>query len=146
MFASRIYYKNNISVRSQVYNKVYVDDEGLLHIWVIGDQTADSVREIGEKLRFYSAELRSEGRPVLVLDNLLQMGRTTSEARGEVARIARSLDMDRGAMVGGSSRTMRLGTNLMLRAIGRHNLRYFANLESAHKWLLAGAPSGPQPS
>jgi hypothetical protein len=129
-----------------MYNKVYVDEEGLLQIWVIGDQTADSVREMGEKLAFYTAELRSEGQPVLLLDNLLRMGNTTSEARREVARIAGRLDMDRGAMVGGANRTMRLGTNLMLRAIGRRNLRYFASLESAHKWLMAGVASGKRTS
>lgn len=129
-----------------VYNKVYVDDDGLLQIRVVGDQSAESVREMGEKLSFYTTELRSEGQPVLVLDNLLNMGNTTSEARREVARIARHLDMDRGAMVGGASRTMRLGTNLMLRAIGRPNLRYFANLESARQWLLAGVRSGHRPS
>jgi 1-aminocyclopropane-1-carboxylate deaminase/D-cysteine desulfhydrase-like pyridoxal-dependent ACC family enzyme len=129
-----------------MYNKVYVDKDGLLQIWVIGDQSVESVREMGEKLQFYTTDLRSRGCPVLVLDNLLSLGTTTSNARREVSRIARSLDMDRGAMVGGGSRTMRLGTNLMLRAIGRQNLRYFSSLESAHKWLLAGLPSGSRPS
>jgi len=128
-----------------MYNKVYVDADGLLQVWVIGDQTAPSVVEMGEKLQFYTAELRSAGRPVLVLDNLLKMGHTTSDARREVARIAKTLDMDRGAMVGGGSRAMRYGTNLMLRAIGRGNLRYFANEESARKWLMAGVASGQRP-
>jgi hypothetical protein len=126
-----------------MYNKVYVDDDGLLQIWVVGDQTAASVREMGGKLEFYTATLRSQGRPVLVLDNLIRMGSTTSDARREVARIAKALDMDRGAMVGGGSRAMRYGTNLMLRAIGRGNLRYFANMESARKWLLAAVPAPP---
>ncbi|HSX00690.1 MAG TPA: STAS/SEC14 domain-containing protein [Candidatus Saccharimonas sp.] len=117
-------------------NKVFVDADGLLQILVVGDQTQESVREMGEKLGFYVRQLRDEGRPVLVLDNLLQMGETTSEARGEVARIARGLDFDRGAMVGDNSPLMRHGTNLMLRAIGRSNLRFFSNLDSAKRWLL----------
>jgi len=116
-------------------NKVYVDDEGILQIWVVGDQTAESVREMGEKLSLYAAQLRSQGRPVLVLDNLKAMGNTTSEARKEVARIARSLDFDRAVMVGDGSAVMRLGTNLMLRAIGRSNARYYSALEPAQAWL-----------
>lgn len=118
-------------------NKVFVDQDELLQILVVGPQTRESVREMGEKLGFYSQQFRAEGRPVLILDDLRKMGRTTSEARAEVARLARALDFDRCAMLGDGSWPMRYGTNLMLRAIGRHNVRYFSNLESAHKWLKA---------
>jgi hypothetical protein len=120
-------------------NKVYVNPDGLLEIWVIGDQTEETVREMGEKLVYFAEQLRSQGRPVLVLDNLIKMGNTTSEARREVARIAKALDYDRAAMVGDGSVLMRYGTNLMLRAIGRSNARYFGNMETARKWLLTGA-------
>jgi hypothetical protein len=117
-------------------NRVFLDAEGILNIWVVGDQTDETVREMGEKLKFYRDELVHGGRPVLVLDNLLRMGNTTSGARREVARIARTLHFERAAMVGGGSPAMRYGTNLMLRAIGRRNLRYFASHEAARRWLL----------
>jgi acylphosphatase len=122
-------------------NKVFIDPEGVLTILVIGDQTAESIREMGEKLDFYTKELRGQGRRVLVLDNLLKMGRTTSDARREVARVAKALDADRAVMVGGGSRIMRYGTNLMLKAIGRSNLRYFSRVEPARAWLLASHTS-----
>jgi hypothetical protein len=121
-------------------NKVYLDGQGVLQIWVVGDQTEETVREMGEKLGYFVEQLRSEGRPVLLLDNLIKMGRTTSEARREVAKIAKALDYDRAVMVGGGSFAMRVGTNLMLRAIGRSNMRYFGGMESAIKWLMAGVP------
>jgi hypothetical protein len=117
-------------------NKVQLNREGLLEIWVIGDQTAETVREMGEKVAFYITELRAAGRPVLVLDNLLQMGHTGSDVRQEVARLGRTLQFDRLAMAGGGSLALRYGTNLMLRAIGRPNVRYFASPESAREWLL----------
>jgi UDP-N-acetylmuramyl pentapeptide synthase len=116
-------------------NKVYLDQAGLLQVLVIGDQTEDSVREMGEKLYAFVMQLRSQRQPVLVLDNLLEMGATTSEARREVGRIAKSLDFDLAAMVGDNSLPMRYSTNLMLRAIGKSNLRYFGNIDSARKWL-----------
>lgn len=118
-----------------VINNVYLDADGLLHIVVAGDQTAETVREMGEKLGRFVRQLRAAARPVLVLDNLKAMGATTSDARAEVARIARTLDYDRAAMVGDGSAAMRLGTNLMLRAIGRPRVRYFSSLESARIWL-----------
>jgi len=120
-------------------NKVYINSEGMLEIWVIGEQTLGSVREMGEKLTYYAEQLRGRGQPVLVLDNLIKMGATTSEARKEVARIAGTLDYNRAAMVGDGSLLMRYGTNLMLRAIGRSNARYFGNMETAKRWLLTGA-------
>lgn len=120
-------------------NKVFLDAEGVINILVIGDQTAETVREMGEKLDFFTRQRRTERRLVLVLDNLLHMGQTDSNARREVGRIARRLDCDRAAMVGGGSLMMRYSTNLMLRAIGRANLRYFAASESARRWLLAPA-------
>lgn len=122
-------------------NKVFLDNDGVINILVVGDQTAESVREMGEKLEFFTRQRRAEGRPVLVLDNLLHMGATDSDARREVGRIARRFDCDRAVMVGGGSLMMRYSTNLMLRAIGRANLRYFAAEESARRWLLGQAAS-----
>ncbi len=125
-------------------NKVFVNRAGLLEIYVCGDQTEATVREMGEKLGYYIRQLRETGKPVLVLDNLVAMGETTSEARRTVARLARTMDFDRCAMLGNGSAPMRYGTNLMLRAIGRANVRYFGNLESAVKWLTYGSLTKPR--
>ncbi len=117
-------------------NKVYIDPEGILQIEVVGDQTKESVREMGEKINLYIHQLCEQHKPVLIMDNLTQMGKTTSEARSEVAKLAKAFYFDRGVMVGDGSPLMRYGTNLMLKAIGRSNLRYFGGIESARKWLL----------
>lgn len=118
-------------------NNVYLDTHQLLHITVAGDQTEASVQEMGEKVGHYIRQLRANDQPVLVLDNLKHLGRTTSEARREVARLARTLDFDRAAMVGDGTLVMRYGTNLMLRAIGRSNVKYFSSLDAAQTWLCA---------
>jgi hypothetical protein len=120
-------------------NKVFVNSEGFIEIWVVGDQTAADTREMGEKVTYYIEQLRTVGKPVLILDNLIKMGRTDNDVRKEVGRFGKTLDFDRAAMVGDGSLFMRYGTNLMLRAVGRPNARYFGNLESARKWLLTGA-------
>jgi UDP-N-acetylmuramyl pentapeptide synthase len=116
-------------------NKVYINSDGLIEIEVIGDQTPASIQEMGRQVARLCATLRAKGRPVLVLDNLKQLGDTTPEARREVAQLARTLDYDRAAMLGEASAMMRHGTNLMLRAIGRANTRFFASREAAYIWL-----------
>jgi hypothetical protein len=75
------------------------------------------------------------------LDDLRRMGRTDSSVRAEVARLTKQLRYDRAAMVGDGSLFMRYGTNLMLKAIGRSNARYFGHQETALKWLRTGAPA-----
>lgn len=122
-------------------NKVFVDNEGLIRIWVVGDQTPDSVREMGEKIAFYIRQLRSDQQPVFILDDLRRIGETNSEVRREVAHLAKTLDYDRAAMVGDGSLLMRYGTNLMLKAVGHSHARYFGNEETAVKWLRTGAPA-----
>jgi UDP-N-acetylmuramyl pentapeptide synthase len=71
----------------------------------------------------------------MVLDDLKRMGETNSAARAEVARLAKTLDFDRCAMLGEANPMMRYGTNLMLRAIGRSNVKFFASQDAALMWL-----------
>jgi UDP-N-acetylmuramyl pentapeptide synthase len=122
-----------------VLNKVFVDSDGLLRIWVVGDQSAASVREMGDKVQLCLADLSRRGLPLLILDDLRRMGHTDSAVRAEVARLVRQLQYDRAAMIGDGSLLMRYGTNLMLKAVGRSNARYFSHEETAVKWLLTGA-------
>jgi len=116
-------------------NKVFLNHQGVIEIEVVGDQTTASVRVMGEAIAALASQLRAQSRPVLLLDNLKRMGETTPEARSEVSRLAKTLEFDRGAMVGDGSMMMRYGTNLMLRAIGRSSLRYFSSRDAALMWL-----------
>ena len=116
-------------------NQVYSNPQGIIEIEVVGDQTEITVREMGLQIKTLIAQTRHNSQPVLLLDNLKRMGNTTPEARREVARLAKSLDFDRTAMLGQNNIMMRYGTNLMLRAIGKPNIRYFANRDAALLWL-----------
>jgi UDP-N-acetylmuramyl pentapeptide synthase len=116
-------------------NKVSLNDAGFIEIQVVGDQTAESVAAMGRQIIVLATQLRADGRPVLIYDDLTRLGMTTSEARREVGRLARTLDYDRLVMVGSSGTVMRHGTNLMLRAIGRPDARYFASRDAAYIWL-----------
>jgi UDP-N-acetylmuramyl pentapeptide synthase len=81
------------------------------------------------------ATLRDQNRQVFIIDNLKAMGETTSDARKAVANYAKKLPFDRAAMVGDGTAIMRFSTNLMLRAIGRSNIRYFSSVDGAMIWF-----------
>ncbi|HSX35176.1 MAG TPA: STAS/SEC14 domain-containing protein [Candidatus Saccharimonadales bacterium] len=117
-------------------NKVYLDSAGIINIDVIGDQTVESVEQMGKHIEGLITEQRRLGKPSLVLDNLLQMGNVGAEARQMVVDLAKRMDYDRAAMVGKGG-LMKFGTNLMLRATGRsYRTKYFEDIAEAKHWLL----------
>lgn len=116
-------------------NHVFLADDDVIQIIVVGDQTSESVQAMGREIIALVAQLRAGKKRVYIIDNLKRMGNSTADARREVSRLARELDFDKGAVVGDASPWMRYGTNLMLRAIGRPNLKYFASLDGAYAWF-----------
>jgi hypothetical protein len=119
-------------------NKVYSDDQGVIVIEVIGDQTVESVEQMGREVQSLITEKRGAGKPVLLLDDLSQMGKVGPDARKKVVQLASDFDYDRGAMTGKGGGVMRFGTNLMLRATGRgYRLRYYEKATDAREWLRA---------
>ena len=116
-------------------NRVYLNSDGIIEIEVIGDQNAASVELMGRQADTLITQLKAVGKPCILLDNLLQVGKVGPEARRSVVEIAKRLDFDRAAMLGQGG-LMRFGANLMLRATGKsYNLRYFDDRDEAIKWL-----------
>lgn len=125
-------------------NKVYVDSDNIITIEVVGDQTTESVTQMGRHVEGLITEQRKLGKPSLILDNLLGAGTVGAEARQQVVDLAKRLDYDRAAMVGKGG-IMKFGTNLMLRATGRsYRAKYFENEAEARRWLLATSGVSPK--
>lgn len=117
-------------------NRVYINSDNIIEIEVIGDQTVASVELMGRQIDRLITQMKAVGKPCLLLDNLLQIGRVKPDARRMVVELAKRLDYDRAAMLGQGG-MMRFGANLMLRATGKaYKLRYFDSREDAVKWLL----------
>lgn len=117
-------------------NKVFINDQGLLEIHVVGDQTYDTVMQMGQEMKRLIAELESQHKPVLVLDDVTRMERTNTGARQAVNHIARTFSYKKAAMVGSSAPLMRYGTMLLLQAIGMgQKIKYFDDQQAAIDWL-----------
>lgn len=116
-------------------NAVYLQDD-FLWIGVVGDQTGETIRLMGDQIQALVEQLRAEGKPVLIMDDLRRIGSANAEALRGVAILSRVLDYDRAVMLDNHSALMRAGTNMLLRSIGRANARYFSDLDKAQAWLL----------
>ena len=116
-------------------NRVFLNDKGIIEVLVLGDQNAASVELMGRELSVMLTQQRAGGKPALILDDLLQIGAVDAGGRKLVVDLAKRADYDRLAMVG-KGVIMRLGTNLMLRAVGQsYRARYFDDRGKALAWL-----------
>lgn len=118
-------------------NQVFINDQGIIEIHVVGDQTVDSVEAAGGRARDLALEQLKAGKRAMILDNLLLMGSVPVEARKKAVDLVRSSDYDKFAMLG-SDRVVRFGANLMLQATGRgSHVKYFQDYDMCVAWLLA---------
>jgi hypothetical protein len=127
------------TIRGLIYNigtmnKVFVNDS-VVEIKVVGNQNAASIDLMGRDLRGKLITLRAQNKPCLVLDDLREIGTVDAAGRKLVVELAKRLDYDRLAMLGKPG-VIKLGANLMLRAVGRAgSIRYFDNEDEAIAWL-----------
>ena len=120
-------------------NRVFLNNDNIIEIEVVGDQNVASVEEMGRQVDMLITQLKTIGKPCLVLDNLLQIGAVDAEARKLVVELGKRLDFDRLAMLGQGG-VMSFGANLMLRATGRsYKMRYFSDRDAAMRWLAEKA-------
>lgn len=116
-------------------NKVILSKTGIIEIHVVGDQTAESVQAMGRAAEKLVLQQRKAKKPVLILDVLLHMGVVPPEGRKAVVQYGKTLDYDRLAMLGSGS-VLRLGSNLLLQAVGKGSkVKYFDDLQKATDWL-----------
>lgn len=116
-------------------NRVFINDQDIVECQVMGDQTAQSVQAMGKKIEALLTELKSQHKPGLVLDNILQMGNVPPSGRNQVIALAKTVPYERLAMLGKGG-LLRIGANLMIRATGRgRRMQYFSDRKKAIAWL-----------
>jgi UDP-N-acetylmuramyl pentapeptide synthase len=121
-------------------NNFFMNDTGIIEIITTGDRTASLIQSSARKIFKFTAELRKEGKPVLILNDISQMGELPPEAHKIFADITRAADYDRFALVGNDN-IMRLGANLIAQAIGKSDkLKYFDSHDQATAWLQEFSP------
>lgn len=116
-------------------NRVFLRDDGIVEIHVVGVQNAASVELMGREVSTLLSYLRAKKKPCLVLDDLLDIGPVDQGGRNKVVELGKRLDFDKAAMVGKGA-LLRMGANLMLHATGRADkMKFFENRDDALSWL-----------
>lgn len=116
-------------------NEVFINKHGMVEIKVRGDQTVATVQAMADEAVRFAMELRKKKQPVLILDNLLEIGEVPVGARRRVAELIKSSKYDKLAMLG-SGTLLKIGANLILQATGRGKyVHYFDNRTEAINWL-----------
>jgi UDP-N-acetylmuramyl pentapeptide synthase len=114
----------------------FLNDDGIIEIVTTGDRTSSAIQASAEKVFAFAKKLRDSGQPVLILNDVSEMGVLPPEGHKTFADITKDADYDRFALVGSDNIT-RLGANLIAQAIGKsEELKYFDSREAATKWLL----------
>ena len=118
-------------------NRVFINSDEIIEILVVGDQTVASVQAMGDQTFALAKQQQTSGRPVRIMDNLLQMGTVPAEARKLVVELVKSNDYDKLAMLGNNP-ILRFGANLILQATGKGTqVKYFDDRGACVKWLLS---------
>jgi UDP-N-acetylmuramyl pentapeptide synthase len=119
-----------------IHNQVIINEQGIIEIFVVGDQTVESVQVMGNQTMQLAREQQAAGNRALILDNLLQLGTVPAEARKLVVDLIKSNEYDKLAMLGADT-ILRFGANLILQATGKGSrVKYFEDRAACIDWLL----------
>ena len=118
-------------------NEVYLNAHGIVEFVVRGDQTPASINRMADDADILMQQQRTAGKPAVMLDNLIEMGKVSYAGRRAVVQRAKDIDYDKLAFVINDA-VIRLAAGLIVRAIGKGDkVRYFASYDDAIKWLTS---------
>jgi len=117
-------------------NKVKRLQDDLIYVEKVGDQTEESMVDLLTRIQVIAAELRADGKPVLILSNATQEGKMDIRARQTAAKIGKELDYDKSATYGAAA-FLKLTRELMIQATQLNNkVKNFKTRKEAEDWLL----------
>jgi len=119
-------------------NKVWVDKEGIIHIFENEPFSEEEIKNIIKELRRILKDFNGKGRALIKVTGRVKFPLISSKARKELAQQAKEIVKDPGlekaAIVGGSiiSRTI---ASFIIRSSGLNNLKVFTTEKEALEWL-----------
>ena len=118
-------------------NKVYLGDDGFIHVHPIGDQTYETTKQSVQETAQLIDAIRKQNKPVKILTDLTKMGKQDSGARRGGYEGFMGLDFDKFALLGGGI-FLRNVVGLIIKAsrLG-HKVKVFNRREDVIGWLLS---------
>jgi hypothetical protein len=118
-------------------NRVFLDEEGVIHNVYVGDQTYGDVKAVEEETLRIAARVEEGQRPIRVMADLSGMGRTSAGSRRAAKEALQKLPHGRVAIYGGNVFMKHLA-NFIIVASGKGETTRVLDTEGeAIRWLLA---------
>lgn len=114
-------------------HEIEMKDDGVVHISFIGDIDLEAINAYAQDLTPY-LEAASETNKVCMISHSGREGRFSSDARRCLMELNQDPRVGRVGVLGGN-RFNRVMTNIILKATGRENIRFFDNEKEALIWL-----------
>ena len=114
----------------------YIDDQGVIREKLLGVVDEEFINGIQELVTPLIQQLRSQNKPILILADASQVGKSTTGGRKASLEMLKTLGHDKIAQYGLKPYLTTL-TNIITKASGIKNVKVFAKKEDALNWLLA---------
>jgi hypothetical protein len=119
-----------------MHNRVELLYDEFIYVEKIGDQTEATMLDLYARVQQFATELRKQNKPVLILSNAEQEGKTDEAGRRVAIRIGKELDFDKSATYTSSTYLHSL-RDVMTKAIELdQKVATFGTRAEAAAWLL----------
>ena len=118
-------------------NQVALDEtKGIIRKAYIGEQNAATINQSAAETYPLADKLRSEGRPVLIMADISQVGRTGPGTREAGREMYKRLEYHKIAVFGGNAYTKKL-LKAAITMLRLKNIQHFNSAAEAEDWLLS---------
>jgi hypothetical protein len=117
-------------------NKVFLGDDGFMHVDWIGDQVHPDIIQISEEIRELASKIKKEGKPVLMLVNLENLGTPDVRSMTQTREEIQTFGMDKMAVYGIHNKFVENVVGVVVNQaelLGK--IKYFKSREDAVEWL-----------
>lgn len=116
-------------------NKVFLGEDGFVHVVAEGDQNYDALFDVGEKMKELSDQLRKQNKPIYFLIDASKVRGQDSSARRRTKEVFESIPFEKAAIFGLNLFVTNVGRFVMM-AIGKtQKVKFFSTEEKAVRWL-----------
>lgn len=113
-------------------NEVFLDEDKIIHVVSIGDQSAEEMIEVRKAVLELGKEVPGK---IKVLNDLTQMGKSLPGSRTEAVKYIKLEEVSKVALFGASAFN-RIIASFIIRASGMgKKVKYFKTETDALKWL-----------
>lgn len=116
-------------------NHYFLDEEGVICIYYIGDQTAESIKKLNIQVNKLIQKLKSEKQKVLVLADITEMGDVSLGGRKTGIELLRKIEYDKLAVYGKRFVDKYLVDIIVMASGMSFKIKFFLDLKEARAFL-----------